>query len=122
MTGCPVCRLNTRRVRLQTQYKVNTVPPIMMITVDCGNMLFSKSLHFDVDGRMVVSRMRGIVYGGEGHFTARYISAHGSVWFHDGITTGRNCVEEGHIDSMDLHSLAHARGKTALTLIYALDE
>ncbi|KAJ7019252.1 hypothetical protein C8F04DRAFT_975971 [Mycena alexandri] len=71
---------------------------------------------------MVVSRLRGIIYWGDAHFTARYISSHGSVWFHDGITTGRNCIAEGHIDSIDLSSLVRARGKIALVLIYALEE
>ncbi|KAJ7015913.1 hypothetical protein C8F04DRAFT_949883 [Mycena alexandri] len=85
-------------------------------------MLFSRSLLFDVDGSNVVSRLRGIIYGGEAHFTARYISTHGTVWFHDGISTGSNCMEEGHIDSTDLLSLTRARGKSALTLIYALEE
>ncbi|KAJ7753768.1 hypothetical protein B0H16DRAFT_1316716 [Mycena metata] len=119
---CPACSQNAQRVRLQMRYKVTTVPPIMIITVDCGKTLFSRSLHFDVDGTMVVSRLRGIIYSGSAHFTSRYVSAHGSVWFNDGMTTARNCVEEGHIDSMDLHSLAHARGKVAIVLIYALDQ
>ncbi|KAJ7030888.1 hypothetical protein C8F04DRAFT_961062 [Mycena alexandri] len=71
---------------------------------------------------MVISRLRGIIYGGDAHFTSRYISAQGSVWFHDGMTTARSYVEEGHIDSMDAASLVHARGKTALVLMYARTE
>ncbi|KAJ7019096.1 hypothetical protein C8F04DRAFT_976173 [Mycena alexandri] len=71
---------------------------------------------------MVRSTLRGIVYGGAAHFTARYISTDGSVWFHDGITTGSRCVEEGNLNSMDVASLNHARGKTALTLVYGREE
>ncbi|KAJ7033812.1 hypothetical protein C8F04DRAFT_957155 [Mycena alexandri] len=71
---------------------------------------------------MVRSTLRGIVYGGAGHFTARYLTADGTVWFHDGIATGRRCIQDGHLDTMDLASLSHARGKLALTLVYGREE
>ncbi|KAJ7037050.1 hypothetical protein C8F04DRAFT_1180775 [Mycena alexandri] len=67
-------------------------------------------------GPMVRSTLRGIVYGGAGHFTVRYLTADGTVWFHDGIATGRRCIQDGHLDTIDLASLSHARGKLALTL------
>ncbi|KAJ7768493.1 hypothetical protein B0H16DRAFT_1308108 [Mycena metata] len=121
-TSCPICALSSRRVRLTMHYKVSNVPPVMFVTVDCGSMLYNKSLHFDINGAMVISRLRGIIYGGDAHFTSRYISAQGSVWFHDGMTTVRSYVEEGHIDSLDVTSLRNARGKSALVLVYAREE
>ncbi|KAJ7934892.1 hypothetical protein B0H13DRAFT_1591282, partial [Mycena leptocephala] len=42
-------------------------------------------------------RLRGIIYGGQGHFTCRFIDKAGDIWFHDGMVTGRNCLPEINI-------------------------
>ncbi|KAJ7723248.1 hypothetical protein B0H16DRAFT_1334246 [Mycena metata] len=121
-TSCPTCRLSNRRARLTMSYQILSVPSVFIISVDCGSMHYDKALHFDCNGAMVVAKLRGIIYAGDAHFTARYVSVQGSIWFHDGITTRRSWVEEGHIDSIDVALLVEARGKCAVALIYALDE
>ena len=63
--------------------------------------------------------LRGVIYGGGFHFTAKFISTSGNVWFHDGMTTRESCVEEGSLDQMEISSLQTASGKSAVMLIYA---
>ncbi|KAJ7823110.1 hypothetical protein B0H13DRAFT_1659253 [Mycena leptocephala] len=45
-------------------------------------------------------RLRGIIYGGQGHFTSRFVDVHGYMWFHDGITTGSTCLPEANLLSV----------------------
>ncbi|KDR76763.1 hypothetical protein GALMADRAFT_66895 [Galerina marginata CBS 339.88] len=40
-------------------------------------------------------RLVGIIYFGHAHFTARVVLPDGQIWFHDGITTGRNMTYQG---------------------------
>ncbi|KAJ7079862.1 hypothetical protein C8R44DRAFT_636655 [Mycena epipterygia] len=72
-------------------------------------------------GRSVVLKLRGIIYGGRGHFTCRVIRPTKDVWFHDGITTGRACVREGHLDDFQSEALRGCRGKTVVAIVYALN-
>ncbi|KAJ7015909.1 hypothetical protein C8F04DRAFT_984446, partial [Mycena alexandri] len=51
-------------------------------------------------GSVVTMKLRGIIYAGQAHFTCRYIERDGTMWFHDGITTGRNCLEEVKLQSL----------------------
>ncbi|KAJ6552778.1 hypothetical protein B0H19DRAFT_1072279 [Mycena capillaripes] len=34
-------------------------------------------------GATITLKLRGIIYGGQGHFTCRYIEKSGEIWFHD---------------------------------------
>ncbi|KAJ6480466.1 hypothetical protein C8R47DRAFT_1050141 [Mycena vitilis] len=67
-------------------------------------------------------RLRGIVYGGQGHFTCRLIRKDGRMWFHDGITTGRNCLPEANFHAIEDRLVLHKCGeKKAVCVIYARD-
>ncbi|KAJ7878726.1 hypothetical protein B0H13DRAFT_1631019, partial [Mycena leptocephala] len=50
----------------------------------------------------------GIMYGGQNHFTCRFVDRQGEIWFHDGITTGSTCNPEVNIATvtnlLNLHS------------------
>ncbi|KAJ7152407.1 hypothetical protein C8R46DRAFT_820871, partial [Mycena filopes] len=65
-------------------------------------------------------KLRGIIYGGQGHFTCRYIDRDGGMWFHDGITTGRRCQPEVNVSAvtrlLDLHRCGEKR---AVAVVYA---
>ncbi|KAJ7664168.1 hypothetical protein B0H17DRAFT_952241 [Mycena rosella] len=64
-------------------------------------------------------KLRGIVYGGQAHFTSRFIDINGTIWFHDGISTGRNCVPETNLSSLaDLMALGRCGAKKAVAVIY----
>ena len=51
----------------------------------------------------------GLVYFGSFHFTARIIDKDGSIWYHDGVRTGRQCVYEGNLNTTSYQTLAKAR-------------
>ncbi|KAF8872999.1 hypothetical protein BD779DRAFT_1389752, partial [Infundibulicybe gibba] len=61
-------------------------------------------------------KLRGIIYYGTNHFTARIISPLDRVWFHDGIVTGRAMEYEGTL-SPSL-SLASCNSAPAVVAIY----
>ncbi|KAJ7102042.1 hypothetical protein C8R44DRAFT_576793, partial [Mycena epipterygia] len=65
-------------------------------------------------------RLRGVIYGGQSHFTCRYVERDGEIWFHDGITTGRRCVREGNLRELDnLMDLQKCGEKYAVAVLYA---
>ena len=66
---------------------VPSLSPILWIT--CGET-----------GR-VRYNLRGIVYYNDQHFTSRFVTGSGMIWFHDGILTGSSLIYESqNIDSI----------------------
>ncbi|KAI0038890.1 hypothetical protein FA95DRAFT_1504938 [Auriscalpium vulgare] len=62
-------------------------------------------------------RLKGIVYHGDAHFTVRLVTDNGTLWYHDGISTGKSCIEDGKISAInDIYS---CRGRKASVLIYS---
>ncbi|KAI0825908.1 hypothetical protein BC629DRAFT_1261880, partial [Irpex lacteus] len=65
-------------------------------------------------------RLIGIIYYGGSHFTSRVITNEGSIWYHDGIETGKSCIHEGNIADIDAKELATAPyGRKYSTAIYS---
>ncbi|KDR66409.1 hypothetical protein GALMADRAFT_1359834, partial [Galerina marginata CBS 339.88] len=61
----------------------------------------------------------GIIYGGGAHFVSRIIDRSGTVWFHDGISTGSRCRKEQTVDLLsDLEWLSYYEDKRLLYCIY----
>ena len=62
----------------------------------------------------------GLIYGGQSHFTSRYIDISGTVWYHDGIATGQACIQEKTITILeDIEWLkSTGDGKVLITCIY----
>ncbi|KAJ6498273.1 hypothetical protein DFH09DRAFT_877876, partial [Mycena vulgaris] len=52
-----------------------------------------------VNGKREALLLRGITYFGNFHLTSRLIGSGGGVWFHDGIGTGRPCIDENYLES-----------------------
>ncbi|KAJ7681428.1 hypothetical protein B0H17DRAFT_908206, partial [Mycena rosella] len=73
------------------------VPPIMLIDINHDRLRFDEELAFDCNGSLVRMKLGGIVYGGQVHFTSRFIDINGTIRFHDGISTGRNCIPETNL-------------------------
>jgi len=61
-------------------------------------------------------RLRGVVYHGSYHFTARIIDGNNCIWYHDGMTTGKDCVYEGK--QKDISDIGSVNGRRATLLIY----
>ena len=64
-------------------------------------------------------KLKGVIYFGEFHFTSRIFTSDRTVWFHDGMTTARQCRNEGKIETFSDHDLMECNGKTATLLLYA---
>jgi hypothetical protein len=78
----------------------------------------SKKISFcDGDSR-VVFYLKGIIYFGVFHFTA-HVCAGGSVWFHDGMTTGRGCTFEKNLSKFTDSELSVCNGKCLTLVVYA---
>ncbi|KAJ7767253.1 hypothetical protein B0H16DRAFT_1308697 [Mycena metata] len=118
---CPSCRLVGVRQKLDMQTQVTEVPPIMLLDITHKRLVFSEELCFNVGGRLFKLKLRGIIYGGQAHFTCRFIQKDGSMWFHDGITTGNSCIRENRLqDGEDRLQLHKCGEKSAVAVIYAL--
>ncbi|KAJ7635509.1 hypothetical protein DFH06DRAFT_1003421 [Mycena polygramma] len=99
---------------------VREAPSIILFDITSKKLVFCDSIDLDVSGVPAKLRLRGIIYGGHGHFTCRLIEADGTMWFHDGITTGRRCVPEININALADRLVLHKCGeKTAVACVYA---
>ena len=52
-----------------------------------------------------------LIYHGDFHFTSHIIGTDGIVWYHDGITTGSHCENEGDFDKFSSRNLLKCKGK-----------
>ncbi|KAJ6511818.1 hypothetical protein DFH09DRAFT_941651 [Mycena vulgaris] len=100
--------------------KLTDVPGIVLIDINHNRLSFNDQLRFNSAGVMVKLNLRGILCRGQNHFTCRFIDSSGTVWFHNGISTGRACIRdasfEGRYDQMALHKYGE---KLAVAVIYA---
>ncbi|KAJ7476477.1 hypothetical protein FB451DRAFT_1033426, partial [Mycena latifolia] len=117
---CPACRARHIRCKMVMLTRTTNVPGILLIDVNDARFTFDEELAFDCDNQLVRVKLRGIIYGGGGHFTSRFIDAAGNVWFHDGIATGRRCVPDIQLRELNAgSSLQRCGEKTAVAVIYA---
>jgi len=55
----------------------------------------AKTIGFEDEDGMKVLQLKGMIYHGGFHLTSCIVSSDGSVWFNDGMTTGRQCKKMG---------------------------
>ncbi|KAJ6461129.1 hypothetical protein C8R47DRAFT_993644 [Mycena vitilis] len=92
----------------------------MLLDLNHEKLLFDDELAFHCDGARVALKLRGVIYGGQNHFTCRFIRQDGSMWFHDGITTGRDCIPEVNLNTLQDKLVLHKCGeKKAVAVVYA---
>jgi hypothetical protein len=75
-----------------------TIPSVLVFEINSRNIKVSKTLKFEQEDETVVPDVRGLVYHGNFHFTSHIIGTNGIVWYHDGMTTGSSCENEGDFD------------------------
>ncbi|KAJ7187209.1 hypothetical protein C8R46DRAFT_880338 [Mycena filopes] len=93
----------------------------MLFDLTHDKLVFNDEIVLDTDTGRARLRLRGIIYGGQGHFTCRFIQSDGTIWFHDGITTGSSCLRESKVQDIGDRLQLHRCGeKTAAAVIYAL--
>jgi hypothetical protein len=85
-----------------SQYATNLLESIVITTVDRDCKTY---------------KLRGVIYYIDNHFTSRFISESGRVWYHDGILTGRQMLPEGSIGDVELGS---CQSGTAVCAIYVI--
>jgi hypothetical protein len=66
-----------------------------------------------------VLNLRCIVYHGDNHFTCRIISPDGYIWFHDGISTGNACEDDGYLQTISDKELRTCQEKKLVLAVYA---
>ena len=82
-----------------------------------SDIKLTKSISAGENGSRVVYKLRGIIYFGQQHFTACVVNKNGQVFYHDGITTGRQCNYIGVFK--DLENPHSYKGKKAAAVIYS---
>jgi len=82
------------------------------------NIKSSYKIKIKIGSKYKVLSLRGIVYHGSNHFCSWIISADGTIWYNDGITTGKNCIQDGHLSTMSYEELKVCDGKELVLVIY----
>ena len=83
------------------------------------NIKSSYKIKFKVNDEYKVLSLRGIIYHGENHFSSRIISSDGTIWYNDGIETGKNSIEDGHLSTISYEDLKFCKGKNLVLVVYA---
>ncbi|KAJ7109034.1 hypothetical protein C8R43DRAFT_1161765, partial [Mycena crocata] len=111
--ACSDCRRRGIHSRLRMRSTIRDVPPIMLFDINHTRLSFTEDLALECTAGMIKLRLRGVIYAGQGHFTARVVDTDGHLWFHDGIGTRGRCLSEGHIQGVDPMSLHRCGEKHA---------
>ena len=118
-TTCQSCRICTARCHME-QHFVST-PPLLFIE-------FANNVPSTINTTMIAETMpgcptyslKGVIYFGSSHYTCRFISSNGVVYFHDGMTLGRHMLTDSeNLASMNLTS---CRGANAVCAIYMINQ
>ncbi|KAJ7922068.1 hypothetical protein B0H13DRAFT_2412795 [Mycena leptocephala] len=101
-------------------------PPCFYLSLSDGKILIDPAVTLNVGETKVRYTIRGVIYNGDSHFTCRIIKPNGSVWYHDGIETGKSSEAEGSIHTLDIRFLnSSIRGdviKKVAGVIYARED
>ena len=103
-------------------YKYKTSPCFWAIglTSESQGVEISKSLTLSTNTGVVVLPIHGLIYYYSAHFVVHIISPDGKVWYHDGIETKQQCVQEGYLADFTEASLNFQDSKTCVGVVYAL--
>jgi hypothetical protein len=94
-------------------------PSVLVFEINSRNIKISKTLKFVQDSESIVLDVRGLIYHGDFHFTSYIIGADGIVWYHDGMTTGSICENEGDFDKFTSKKKLRCKGKNLILVVYA---
>ncbi|KAL1725524.1 hypothetical protein EV714DRAFT_221111 [Schizophyllum commune] len=112
--SCLTCK--TRTIPVVT---IHRIPDILCLDRSDAPLIISHTISFDGSAM----RLRGIIYGGESHFTCRLVDEAGVLYRHDGMTHGEVCEREGDLARVAPEVLGTWRDqssaeKKALLVIY----
>jgi hypothetical protein len=110
---CPECANYLTKL---TEY--DELPKMMAFSIGDSNVHINKKLKVRTQAEHIYFHLRGVVYLGAFHFTARLISNEHSVWFHDGQTSAQGCDYIGDLNLFHGNDLSTCDGKQAVLAIY----
>jgi hypothetical protein len=112
--ACPNCRHF-----LQQHLFFKSAPSVLVLEYPFRNIITSHSLEFDTGNGKKTLNLRGIVYHGQHHFTSRIVSSNKQLWYHDGITTGNMCINDGLLAGISDDGLRQCRERDLVLAVYA---
>ncbi|KAK7044308.1 hypothetical protein R3P38DRAFT_2878161 [Favolaschia claudopus] len=81
------------------------IPPLLVVAIEVRDMILDTRLRFTTyDGTQSRElRLCGMIYHSWSarHFTSMVVDEDGTCWYHDGMTTRRNCLMSGNIAACD---------------------
>ncbi|KAJ7922096.1 hypothetical protein B0H13DRAFT_1604008, partial [Mycena leptocephala] len=106
---------------------IHDIPSLIILAINVNDLILEQELVFD-NGSIL--RLRGLIYhlqpvsqhSNIGHFTGVVVGLEGEMWYHDGITTRRNCVRSGRFPNStgDRLTLHRRHDQRLCAAIYAL--
>src|SRR5882762_3038593 len=103
---------------LETTIHFSKTHKIYAVDVTNRNVTISKSVKIQRSVHATTLHLKGLVYHGGYHFTCRIIDESGNIWFHDGITTGRNSTKAGKFRRVSQPNLKECRNNQLCLVIY----
>lgn len=111
-TRCSIC--NTHLVRW---FMFLSAPPLLALDISqSSSAMLDTELRLTVGGGQFVYKIQGALYHRNNHFNARFFTASGLVWYHDGMTTGHVMQYKGRL--CEITGLSYCHGKAAVSIIY----
>ena len=105
---------------LDRVYVFDYAPMFIPLTIDNDIPIMLEQIAYMYENKY---RLIGIIYHGAFHFTSRIIDINGDIWYHDGLKTGRTCLQEGNIKNIDCKLLLKSRERRkANVAVYMLEE
>jgi hypothetical protein len=90
---------------------------VLIFEINSKNIKLSKTLKFEQEGETVILDVRGLIYG-DFYFTSCIIGTDSIVWYHNDMTTGSNCENEGDCDKFSSRNLWKCKGKNPILVVY----
>ena len=114
-SSCQTCHSHLIRKHVFTH-----PPPILAFDMSQNRTLLLESLVLTtVNGHQTTYKLRGVVYYFEDHFTSRFITETGSVWYHDGLLTRQGMESEGNINLTDFSKCRSGLPTCAIYVIHS---
>ncbi|KAH6903746.1 hypothetical protein BKA70DRAFT_1110641 [Coprinopsis sp. MPI-PUGE-AT-0042] len=114
------CKHCSHKGAKQKVTEIHELPDLIAFAVVDPKTFPSLSLDVKVKDTPRTYHLKGIIYGDGHHFVSRFISADATIWFHDGIETGRKLVQQGVVSDNGCPDLARCKGKRAVAFLYGL--
>ncbi|KAJ7902342.1 hypothetical protein B0H13DRAFT_1621511 [Mycena leptocephala] len=118
---CPWCIATGTTNKLRRRTNILNIPALVIFSITNNRILVDDELSFQtLEGQQNI-RLAGLIYHSstEAHFTSIVVDPAKTMWYHDGMTTQRNCHNIGSFNTIDKLSL-HTRGAYKLSAaIYA---